>query len=538
MKTNFFYPSKKCIDGLSPNNKAQLPFLVNMSLIMFFAFFTFSCVLFLAKYGAFAGAVFGVTAAFFLPLIFLKLDKVLPASFALSFGLFAAILIILFLSPNYETPLILYRNAMFVIVMSVTNMPVSLHKRQNFVFCLCGDIVFFIALFTHDTYLWQIATSKEIISAVGISVIGFILVIVCITLFTRFNLHLMEDSLKKGEESEQALNKITKAFDESREVLNVGQQLKQSVETALTSAQQIQDFQSYLDSESRKLNTQTDTVSLAGQKVSSQAKDMKSSIEEQSNSISTISSAMTEISANLTSINNIASKQRESINKTLDGFSAQTGLLHKLVSEVDEVKRSSDEIASLIHTINSVSDQTNLLAMNASIEAAHAGTAGKGFAVISQEIRKLSEETRKSSDKITETLQGNSVIVAETAQSVKDFATVTEKSTQELTQTINEIEQILAGISEMDLGTRDVLHSLQVVVEESNTNSQAVENVAEGISDQEKALNEISDFSGNLMNKIEELNSLIVNIKDAIQSIDSCAAENTKVVSQLSSTFQ
>ena len=224
----------------------------------------------------------------------------------------------------------------------------------------------------------------------------------------------------------------------------------------------------------------------------------------------------------------------DKISKTQD---SQLLLLTQLVDQVERVKKSSNRIANFVNTVESIASQTGLLAMNASIEAAHAGTLGKGFSVIAQEIRKLSEQTTKNALEISDTLKENEAIVNETSEAMSSFSKITKESSVELNSTIHSIEEILAGISEMDVGTQDVIKSLQIIVEESHINKDLTENVVNEISEQNKALTHISTFANTVEERVSSLDGLLTNIKIAIANIKKEATKNTEVSKKISESL-
>ena len=234
------------------------------------------------------------------------------------------------------------------------------------------------------------------------------------------------------------------------------------------------------------------------------------------------------------SISSIANDQRAGMNTLVNNLDSQMKLLHDLVTDMMKVKESSDKVSTFVEAVNKISAQTGLLAMNASIEAAHAGTLGKGFSVIAQEIRKLSEETTKNAQKITDTLEENEAIVNATSESVMTFSEYTKTITEELRKTIRVMEEILAGVSEIDTGTRDVMNALTQIVDDANVNTQLAEGVAGEIIQQNSALQNISNGTEQLQQKVSSLEGLLSNIRDAIQEIDSNASANEIVAAKIS----
>ena len=261
------------------------------------------------------------------------------------------------------------------------------------------------------------------------------------------------------------------------------------------------------------------------------------SVQDQNKAITQTSSALTEMSENIANISGIASQQRAGMNSIIHDLDSQMELMRKLVDDVNQVKESSDKVSNFVQAVNNIAAQTGLLAMNASIEAAHAGSLGKGFSVIAQEIRKLSEETTKNAQNITDTLKENEEIVNTTTSSVATFSEHTKATTDELRNTIGVIEEILSGISEIDAGTRDVMQSITNVVDDSHNNTKLAEGVADEILLQNASLQNISWGTDELRAKVSTLEGLLHNIRGAIDEIDKHASDNEAVAEKINNAL-
>ena len=528
-----FFPSKEVMDSCSLREQEQLSLLIGSNLVFMILFSLFGIVLFLFNFPILGGGALFLLAFFSISLSFTKNGHIHRAAWTTTIAIAILTAVVCFGSPFKHTNFLPYRDACFISVMSVCNYVISLRRKQILGF-FGFVILLWIALHTiiypplfADNF--RSATMNLTICSLGIFTAN-----ICIILFDRFTRKVVDRATANEQKSTQAFDKLSAVINETKEGLNIGKLLSESTGNAARSVEEINDLYNFINKEAISLSAEANNIKDSSSMINTKASKMQESINNQSQSISQTSAALTQMSASLTNISNIATQQRAGMNNLVANLDSQMALLQKLVDDVKEVKVSSDKVSNFVEAVNKIASQTGLLAMNASIEAAHAGTLGKGFSVIAQEIRKLSEETTKNAQNITETLQKNVEIVNTTTNSVTSFSEYTKATTEELRKTISVIEEILTGISEIDTGTRDVTQAISRIVDESNTNTQLAEGVAGEIVQQNSALQNISTGTEQLQLKVGSLEGLLSNIRDAIAQIDSNASANEIVAAKIS----
>jgi methyl-accepting chemotaxis protein len=266
-----------------------------------------------------------------------------------------------------------------------------------------------------------------------------------------------------------------------------------------------------------------DTVS----KVSRNADEVKSGGDTQATRITEILSAMEDLSAGVLQItdsaNSAASEAQDSHSRVESGvgMAGEAGkamqnlhaLTGTLTENINKLGNQSNTIGSIMNVITDIADQINLLAMNASIEAAHAGESGKGFAVVAGEVRKLAEKTRAAAQEvdssITDMQKLTKVNISGMGEAVASISQVTDLS-----------EKTASSLSEAQTIVRDVMvkvKSIAMAVEQQSESSRSVTSLVtdvSGIASHNSELISLVDTSlKNLLQKSTELKDLVSELR-------------------------
>jgi methyl-accepting chemotaxis protein len=159
--------------------------------------------------------------------------------------------------------------------------------------------------------------------------------------------------------------------------------------------------------------------------------------------------------------------KQEDINELIENAARGRESMKGTIQSVQDISQSVDGIAQAIKIISAIAANTNLLSMNAAIEAAHAGDAGRGFAVVSGEIRRLSESTRENSQNISRTLKNiiNGISVT-SKQSGDTDSRITEMS-KEINSFAETMTSLINTLSELSAGSDEITSALKNLSKQS-----------------------------------------------------------------------
>jgi methyl-accepting chemotaxis protein len=269
------------------------------------------------------------------------------------------------------------------------------------------------------------------------------------------------------------------------------------------------------------------TIASASEQLSAAAEQMSRGITEQSGRASQIAASSTEMSQTVIDIaQNAASIATEAVEtgnlakegKNIVGQSvSESEAIAKVVSEssdkIGTLGDQSNKIGEIVNVIKDIADQTNLLALNAAIEAARAGEQGRGFAVVADEVRKLAERTSKATSEIASVI---TAIQNEIGYAVDSMGQTTQKVVKGVelsTKAGTALDNIVRSIEAL----QDKVQHIASATEEMSTTSESIssdiENIATVSGETSSSSNQIAQSSTDLARLSEDLRQLVVTFK-------------------------
>jgi len=230
------------------------------------------------------------------------------------------------------------------------------------------------------------------------------------------------------------------------------------------------DTLSTLQELTEKVNTQGDLLISAGIELNKTLQAINKitvEIETQAAAVEQASSAITEMAANMESMDKLVRQVDKGSRQLRDVTDTRSDDILSLIKLMQDIKVSAHGLEELVESINNITDQINILAMNAAIEAAHAGEAGRGFAVVADEVRRLAEGTYTQAGMINGEIKEISLKIGEGDTLARSSEDVFGEIRQFSDSSYNQIQEITAAVQEESQGSREILQTVQKLVDVS-----------------------------------------------------------------------
>ncbi|MEV6595889.1 methyl-accepting chemotaxis protein [Actinoplanes sp. NPDC051346] len=283
------------------------------------------------------------------------------------------------------------------------------------------------------------------------------------------------------------------------EVGRMGEQLDRATATLRDTISRITGSSHTLAGSAQEMAEVSNRIAVNAEQTSSRAAVVSTAAGSVSSNVDTVAAASEEMTASI----------REIAGSATDAASVARGAVEVAKSANTTVAKlgvSSAEVGNIVKVITSIAEQTNLLALNATIEAARAGEAGKGFAVVASEVKDLAQETAKATEEISQRIQAIQTDTSAAVDAIGEIAAVIER--------INAYSDTIASaVEEQTATTSEIGRSVAEAASGSTEIARTISGVAEAAQSTNEGVTESKRTAGELARLAEELQSLVAQFR-------------------------
>lgn len=407
-------------------------------------------------------------------------------------------------------------------------------KDQN------GNIIGMLYTGANQSILASLTQSLFTQFAIVLVIVIMVSVILVLVFTRKINkrLNALKSAFESAGNGDMTIEVSDKTGDELSELSvyynKMRMKLNDTIQTVQQSALQLASASQQLSAGAEETNQASEKITEAVQQIANGAQDQITRIENSESSLKQASADIRDISANTAAIadkGQLAQSKADIGQKEIANVQAQMDAIHQSIQKSGEIIHQLDgrskQIEQILSVITQIADQTNLLALNAAIEAARAGEQGKGFAVVADEVRKLAEESQQSAGQISKLIIEIQKDMNRSARSVEHVKTEAAEGVTMIQRTRDAFKEIAAATGEISAEISDLSASVTNIsasahqindsfaantadIKESTKNTRQAAALTEG---QFAAMEEITAASETLSQLAEELTGIISQFK-------------------------
>jgi methyl-accepting chemotaxis protein len=356
-------------------------------------------------------------------------------------------------------------------------------------------------------------------------------------LTTRIKIRKMDEIGTMADYFNQTLEKIRNTVmtikEQTHKLFEIGSELAGNTEqTALAVNQIIAGIQGVKDQAINQSASVTETAATM-QQMTNNIEKLNANVETQTSSVAQSSSAIEEMLANIQSVTNTLVSNADNVNELTASSEEGRTSLQAVATDIQEISRESEDLLQINSVMQTIASQTNLLAMNAAIEAAHAGEAGKGFAVVADEIRKLAESSGEQSKIISGVLKkikGSIDKITKSTNTVLDKFKVIDDSVQTVSQ---QESNIRAAMEEQGQGSKQILDAVAKLNELTQNVKQSSGEMLEGSEQVIKESKNLESVTQEITGGVNNMAAQTDQINDAVARVNEISGQNKEYINNL-----
>lgn len=348
---------------------------------------------------------------------------------------------------------------------------------------------------------------------------------------------LVRSAEEEADRSLERLAAIEKAVEASRESLNLGSRLAESSRSTSALVGEMSAAIGQAEEEMGVLEAKAKSLSCSLEEIAAGSGGLRRVSDDQSAVIAETSAAIEEMTASIKNIGGITGSRRDAIAQLTSSTEDGRRQMDKSTEAVRAMEASATAILDIVKVINKVASQTNLLAMNAAIEAAHAGDYGRGFSVVADEIRALSEQTGRNVKAVGTTIKETITAMRDAAAANDSAREIFQRISAEAGEVAGAMEEIVRGLDEVSGGTEEIMRGVEASVAATGELKGGVGAVDARIAEAAASLADLAKASSQALGNLESVRGRFAGLAAEAAKVSEIGAGNESGLKRLNDSL-